>query len=70
MRYREPYVGFGATGARASATIDLEEHDSLDPGDPRRPDLVASASEWLEQARQLEAAERIDVAGMREAARR
>jgi hypothetical protein len=50
MTVRTPYVGEGAGGARRSAQIDREEADTLDPDDPRRDQLLASAEEWERQA--------------------
>lgn len=50
---RYPYVGEGADGAIRSARIDETEAETLDPGDPRRQDLLASAQRWYEQAQAL-----------------
>jgi hypothetical protein len=60
MKFRIPYVGEGADGARRSAVIDLEEVATLDRTDPRRDGLLESASRWEDQARELEAAARAD----------
>jgi len=49
-RDRIPYVGEGADGARRSARIDREELELLDPLDPRRDQLAASADAWDRQA--------------------
>ncbi len=49
-RLRVPYTGAGATGAIASACIDLEELDTLPAADRRRAGLEESARGWLEQA--------------------
>jgi hypothetical protein len=53
MELREPYVGQGADGARRSAQIDLEESDTLDPGE-RRDQCLLSAERWILQAEHLE----------------
>jgi hypothetical protein len=47
---RTPYVGYGADGARRSATIDREELETLADDDPRRPAVEESRRAWLEQA--------------------
>lgn len=55
--HRQPYVGAGADGARRSATIDREEADIVDRDDPRHAELLASAEEWDQQARDLDRGE-------------
>ena len=53
MQMREPYVGEGADGARRSAQIDLEECDTLPPGELHDLRLL-SAERWQMQAEELE----------------
>lgn len=53
--HREPYVGEGADGCRASAQIDREEADQLDRSTDRWAELQASAEAWEQQAADLEA---------------
>jgi hypothetical protein len=57
-RFRNPYVGEGADGARRSAEIDRTEADHLDATDPRRPEVLASAEQWDAQARLLDLRDR------------
>lgn len=52
---REPYVGSGIDGALRSARIDESEADGLDQADPRRDELLESASRWRDQAAWLTA---------------
>jgi hypothetical protein len=60
---RDPYVGVGADGANRSATIDLEELDTLDPDDPAAQEagyrLLVSIEAWRRQAARDAVAEAI-----------
>ena len=55
--HRRPYVGLGADAARRSAQIDREEADLYHQDDPRRAELLASAEQWDQQARDIERAD-------------
>jgi hypothetical protein len=50
---RDPYVGEGVDGALRSATIDRDELDTLDLGDPRRATLLDSIARWERQAKEV-----------------